>query len=84
MQCLEECQVNTYVKYGNKVKAEGHLKIVKKPYFIILNKILFEVFSTLNIANCVLRGRDSNLTSAMQTIEECRVDIDDFRNVSIR
>ena len=43
--------------------------------------MLFEVFSALNIANCVLQGRDSNLTSTMQTIEECRVDIDDFQNV---
>ena len=78
IQCLEECQVNPSVKYGNKVKAEGHLKIVNNPYFVLLNKILFEVFSTLNIANYVLQGRDSNLTSTMQTIEECRVDIDDF------
>ena len=47
IQCLEECQVNPSVKYGNKGKAEGHLKIVKNPYFILLNKILFEVFSSL-------------------------------------
>ena len=56
---------------------------MKYPYFILLDKILFEVFSTLNIANSVLQGRDSNLKSAMQTIEECRVDIEDFHVYSI-
>ena len=71
IQCLEECQVNPSVKYGNKVKAEVHLKIVKPlTFFILLYKMIFEVFSPLNKSDCVQQGRYSNLTSTMQTIEE--------------
>ena len=33
----------------------------------------------MNIATCVLQGKDKNLLSAMQTIEECKRDIECFK-----
>ena len=33
----------------------------------------------MNIATCVLQGKDKNLLSAMQTIEECKRDIERFK-----
>ena len=38
------------------------------------------MLTTLNIANSVLQGNASNLPSAIEMIEECRGDINDFRN----
>ena len=79
IKCFEACQTSSVVKYGNRIKSGEYLKAIKNPYFILLNKILYVIFTSLNIATYVLQGKAKNLLSAMQTIEECKRDIE--RNV---
>ena len=61
--------------------AQGYLKTIKNLYFILLNKVLYEIFTTMNIATSVLQGQNSSLVSAMQTIEVCKSDVEDFREI---
>ena len=77
----EKCQNDANVATPNKIKAQGYSQIVKNPYFILLNNILFEIFTTMNITTTVLQSRDLNLVSAMRTIQECQKDREHFRTI---
>ena len=46
----------------------------------IFNKILYEIFTCMNIATCVLQGMSTYLLSAMEILKECINDITLFRN----